>query len=49
MFYILHVHYYAYNEIINNNNVYNVTENLYIDNTLIINKYGSEDIGFGAY
>jgi hypothetical protein len=43
LFYILHVHYYAYNEIINNNNVYNVTENVYID------KYGSEDIGFGAY
>lgn len=41
------VYYYAYNEIINNNNLCNITENLYIDNTLIINKYGSEDIGFG--
>jgi hypothetical protein len=43
------VYYYAYNEIINNTNLCNITENLYIDNTLIINKYGSEDIDFGAY
>jgi len=38
---------YAYNEMLNNNEINNITENIIIDNTLIINKYGSEEIGYG--
>jgi hypothetical protein len=42
------VYKYAYTEIINNDKINNITENLFIDNTLINNKYGSENIGYGG-
>lgn len=32
---------------LDNNEINNITENIIIDNTLIINKYGSEEIGYG--
>lgn len=41
------VYEYAYNDILNNNSDNDVTENIIIDNTLIINKYGSQEIGYG--
>ena len=41
-----HVYEYAYNNILNNNSNNNVTKNIIIDNTLIINKYGSQEIGY---
>ena len=41
------VYEYAYNDILNNNTNCNITENIIIDNTLIINKYGSQDVGYG--
>jgi hypothetical protein len=41
------VYYYAYNDMLDNNEINNITENIIIDNTLIINKYGSEEIGYG--
>jgi hypothetical protein len=41
------VYEYAYNEMINDNEKCKLTENIYIDNTLIINKNGSEDVGYG--
>lgn len=37
----------AYNDLLNNNEINNITEDIIIDNTLIINKYGSEEIGYG--
>lgn len=38
----------AFNEISNNNNLCNITDNMYIDGTLIINKSGIEGIGYGG-
>ena len=38
----------AFEEIKNNNNECDVTENLYIDGTLIINKHGINDVGYGC-
>lgn len=38
----------AYDEITQNNSLCNITKNLYIDATLIINKSGIENIGFGC-
>ena len=39
------VYNYAFNEMINNDKNNDVTKNIIIDNTLIRNKYGSEEIG----
>lgn len=41
------VYEYAFNEILNSNKINDITENIIIDNTLIMNKYGSENIGYG--
>ena len=32
---------------LSNNTINDITDNIIIDNTLIINKYGSEQIGYG--
>lgn len=42
------VYLHALNELLESDNIYSLTQNLYIDNTLIINKYGSEDVGYGG-
>ena len=38
----------VFNEIISNDNKYKITNNVYIDATLIINKTGIENIGYGC-